>query len=109
MAANLPRRFFATPLTFVASACASEVAHPISNERSWTVTKEGDACASEANTDLTCPRGASCNPPAPRTYACPAEIKTFPAKVVRHSAGAECKVETTTPDGMHEESVPCPE
>ena len=107
MAAHLPRRVFATPFILtVASACAPESVHPVSSERSWIVTKDGDACQSESTTLFACPRGASCNPPPPISYDCPAAITTFPAKVVRHGDGAECKV--AAPDGTHEDPVPCP-
>ncbi len=110
MAAHLPRRVFAAPFVLtLASACSPEPAHPVSSDASWFVSKSGDTCQAESNVDIQCPKGASCNPPPPRTYECPAAITKYPAKVVRHGQATECKVEVTTQDGtIREDPVPCP-
>lgn len=36
----------------------------------WVIEKRGEQCHAE-ELDLTCPPGADCNPPAPRTFPCP--------------------------------------
>lgn len=45
---------------------------PTAKGRSWTLVKRGAIC--EAYVQVTCPAGATCNPPPPTKYVCPPEM-----------------------------------
>lgn len=147
MSAHVPRRIFATPLVVtLAAACnsgakspdavtlepvASASATPSSTasatpsatgtppmpERKWLVSKEGAVCT--AAMDVDCGPDVDCNPPPPRTYACPPQITRYPATVVRKAGAKDCTTRVISdvpcppkvacnPPPPHDETVPCP-
>jgi hypothetical protein len=67
--------------------------NPSQPNQMWTVLKTTSGC--EAILDVSCPQGASCNPPAPIKYACPDGVK-LPAKIT--TFGDSCAV---VPPEMH--------
>ena len=56
---------------------------------SWTIFKSGNTCT--AAVKVTCPQGATCNPPPPQPYACPENVTQYPVVIV--SDGTMCQTE----------------
>jgi hypothetical protein len=70
----------------------------------WIVAR-ADNGKCNASYDVTCPPGASCNPPGPISMECPKAIapSSYPIKLTRAAGTQECTAEVTQ---YH--SVDCP-
>lgn len=90
---------------------------PPAPNRTFTIAKSAGKCA--AMEDVQCPSGATCNPPPPQPYPCPANVTSYPAKLTEHADTGACTVRIHSvvecPRGMncnppppHDDKVPCP-
>ena len=58
----------------------------------WHVFKTKDGC--EAALDVSCPKGATCNPPPPHAYTCPASLADGETlKIVKPAGSNVCQVD----------------
>jgi len=114
-AMRTPRRWFAAPfvvtVTAAPLACAPSSGarrdFPAGVEGAWYVTRDGTACS--ADPPMSCPKGASCNPPPPTVVECPATMEQSTVRLVK-LAGGSCAV---LPDGCERVAcavgpTPCP-
>jgi len=106
--ARLPRTRFAAPFVVVVTAAGGcsdgkkggDTTPPDPTpKQSWNVSKQGDACY--AHVPMSCPKNATCNPPAPMMMPCPPEETRASFKVVSFD-GKSCFLEDGTT------SVTCP-
>jgi hypothetical protein len=67
---------------------------PAGTELSWVLVKQGDGtCVAAVETHCAPGHPGSCNPPAPRPYACPANLTITadrPIHIVKPAASTEC-------------------
>ncbi len=90
---------------------------PPASDRTFTISKSGGKCT--AMQDVQCPAGATCNPPPPQPYPCPASVTSYPANLIKHADSGACTVRiyslgecprdmNCNPPPPHDEKVPCP-
>jgi hypothetical protein len=75
----------------------------------WTIEKRGDKCHAEEE-DHDCPPGVDCNPPAPRTFACPAGVTEDQPMKFAELPNTTCVIvpEGCDNTGCATETIPCP-
>jgi hypothetical protein len=75
----------------------------------WIIEKRGELCHAEEE-DHDCPPGVDCNPPAPRTFPCPAGVTEDKPLHFAELPDTTCVI---VPDGCVDtgcatETIPCP-
>lgn len=96
----------ATPApTATATATAQATATATATNDTWTILNSNGKCVA-ALPDVSCPPSASCNPPPPTPYTCPANIplNAYPLTVTRAAGSQQC----TTTYRQHQPTGTCP-
>jgi hypothetical protein len=86
--------------------------------RAWTITQGDHTCYAERAGGMTCPAGATCNPPAPTKVSCPpfnpgnnvVEIAPDHCRMLLVMGGGHCPPRVhCNPPPPREVEVPCPQ
>lgn len=73
------------------SAPTASSAQATAEPKTWTIQIDHTKCS--AMVDVTCPTGATCNPPPPSAYTCPKDVEllSYPLKVSMVAGSDQCQ------------------